>query len=129
MESSTLAKLLIKDTLPAEQVEVPEQVLRVRESFPLNHMAPMIKRLEGKPSERVRVRRLIKKLQAEGFSISSYSSHIAMADWQLQESFNQAGEARCLVVKHREGDYSSPRSLEQLNYLQNCMQVLKGRLV
>jgi len=96
-------------------------VREIRERFPLNSMVPLIKRTEGKPSERVRLRRLVKQMQEEGFSISSYSHHLSKADLQLQENYEQSGTAIRLVVRHREGDYTSPRSVEMFRELQEKM--------
>lgn len=129
MESSTLAKLLIQDKPEAADGGLPEQVNRIREHFPLNEMVPMIRRVEGKPSERVRMKRLVKELQEEGFSISSYSVHMSKALWQIQEAYQQSGEARSLVVKHRDGNYLDPESLEQLAYLQGRMQEISLPMV
>jgi hypothetical protein len=120
MEDS-LARLIVGDTRQAaESVELPQAIQDIRSSFPANSLVPMIRRKGDKPSERVRMRQVLKDLRAEGMTIGCPDHHEPTASLQVLASFQQSGYAWRLVVntKHIDQDEAA----QQLRILQEKMQ-------
>jgi hypothetical protein len=96
--SNALAQLIVGKAAEASTLDLPDVVQELRNNFPANSMVPMIKRQEGKPSERVRLRRLLKQLRDQGMGISCMDHYDPKDSARVQGGFQQSGVAWRLSV-------------------------------
>ena len=118
MDSETLAQLLIKEKSSDVDQQLPAEVQAIRERFPLNAMVPLVKRAEGKPSERVRIRNMFKQMQDEGFAVSAHGKPCADPKLLVHENFEQSGKAWALRVRLTARYTPESGSLELLRTVQ-----------
>jgi len=97
--SSSLAQLIIKDS--REEAPLHPAAAWVRERFPANEMMPLIERREGKPSERVRMRRALQELREEGLRVECPDIPDRTAPLILNSSFDRSGRLRMARVRIR----------------------------
>ena len=117
--SNALAKMIVGSSSAQAEDKLPGEVEELRRAFPANEMVSLIQRRNSKPSERVRLRKVVKELRAEGIAVSCPDHYDGSANLQVQAGYQQSGFAWRIVVRLRDPD--SKDALAHLAKMQEAL--------